>query len=246
MNKEVLSFSLVLIFPGCLEECGGEATPEPTPNVVFVRPLNGAIVPESFEVEIRLENFVHDRAVDGTVELYLDRACPLRGEPIRDALPRVQFFDGVPTLALTVSAGPYTMCVGLADQAGLAVGGVDLVSISVVTSTAGPRVRIVSPSPGATMRNGERMRFEVEGYVIRPRAAITGRDERFLFVVTDEACVAEGVDVDDVPTAARLEAGQTEYVVYLAPGRHTLCVGVADVDGRVEAANASIAIDTRY
>lgn len=246
MKRALVSLSFVVL-SGCLEECSGEPSPvDSGPEVKIVSPKTGARVPVQFELEVTLSDFVHDRTVDGTVEVYVDRTCPARGEPTRDALPRAQFFDGIPTLAMWLDAGPHTLCVGLADPNGLAIGGVDLTSFDVVTSTAGPRVRITYPSQRATMVNGERMRFEVDGYVVRPRAAMSDTDDRFLFVVTDEPCLALGSDVDDAPRATRLEAGQLEHVVYLPPGPHTLCVGVADVEGRVDTPSASITIDVRY
>jgi hypothetical protein len=246
MNKRPLSFMLILVLPACFDECDEAREVDPQPRVTFVHPDVGAVVLEDFEVEIELEHFVHDRTVDGTVELYINRDCPQPGEPTRDALPRAQFIDGNPKLAMRLPAGPHTLCVGLSDRSGLALVSRDLTRIEAVTSTAGPKVRIAYPADGATMVNGERMRFEVEGYVIRPRVTISRGDERFLFVVIDEPCLRAGTDVDDARTATRLEAGQLEHVVYLAPGRHTLCAGVADVEGRVGGPNASITIDVRY
>ena len=242
--KHSVLLTSLLLLSGCPTDCGGDAPAVP-PSVRIVSPESGEEVPEDLVVRVALTAFTPSRsstAADaGSVELYLDRACPPAGAKVTDEFPRVRLADGSRELALKLAPGPHRLCAGLADRADVALASRSEVSFTVSTARL-RRVRIVSPRDGDEFYSGESFYFSAENLQIVPRSMMQAADDAYLTLSIDVACPTAGTRVDEVDNLTRLEDGALSKGLFFSRGNHSVCLGAVDKEGRAIEARDQLTI----
>lgn len=88
-------------------------------------------------------------------------------------------------------------------------------------------VELTAPEDGATVAGGVALVMTAEGITIEPAGAVSDGAGHF-HVIADDGCVAAGETVPEDADHVHLGEGQADGVIYLEPGRHELCLQVAD------------------
>jgi len=105
-----------------------------------------------------------------------------------------------------------------------------------------PSIRIVSPAPGATVRQNLTVRVETENVRLAP-AGTTHDGEGHWHLLIDQGCLDSGTVIPADEVTVHVGDGTDSVTVELAPGRHELCAQLGDGFHVAVAVTDSIEID---
>ena len=214
------------------------AAPEVTdagPGVRFVRPLDGATVPPTFEVTMEATGLtvepsgeIHDGA--GHMHILVDTDFIEPGEVVLFDEQHLHFGKGQLTTVLTLTPGIHVLNLQFANGGHIALDGEeyrDTITVTVaadavpeVTSSE-PGVRFVRPLDGATVSPTFEVEMEATGLTVEPSGEIhEGAGHMHILVDTDFIEPGEVVLFDE--QHLHFGKGQLTTVLTLTPGIHVL------------------------
>lgn len=102
-----------------------------------------------------------------------------------------------------------------------------LLSAACGSDNADRSATLESPDDGANVAGGVHVAMTADGLTIEEAGKVRDGAGHF-HVIIDDGCVAEGETIAKDADHVHFGKGQAEGTVYLAPGRHKLCLQVAD------------------
>ncbi|MEZ4861398.1 MAG: DUF4399 domain-containing protein [Caldilineaceae bacterium] len=200
------------------------------PHVNFVSPSNGATVPPTVDVTMAATGLVvepsgeiHEGA--GHFHILIDTPFVEAGEVILTDDQHLHYGKGQLTTTLTLDPGVHVLRLQFANGAHIALPGPeyrDEITVTVAAdATAGPSVRFVTPSDGATVPPTFDVEMAATGLVVEPSGDIHEGAGHF-HILVDTPFVEPGEVILTDDQHLHYGKGQLTTTLTLEPGVHVL------------------------
>ncbi len=205
-------------------------------SIFFLQPTSNAIVPVTFTVAVSYTGISviagHDHATPGAGHLHLLVDSPFiePGQPVPSDEMHIHLADASTTTELSLSPGSHTLRLQFADSTHLALEGEQYrheIVVNVVEGAPEARVRIASPSAGATVPPTFTVVMAAAGLDMEP-AGVARPGAGHFHLLLDEPFVAPGDIIPTDATHLHFDQAQTRTEVTLTPGAHLIRLQFAD------------------
>ncbi|MEM7533512.1 MAG: DUF4399 domain-containing protein [Chloroflexota bacterium] len=205
------------------------------PNVFFKMPLDGAIVPPTFQVVMNAAGVAVDPAGDiiensGHMHILVDTDFVPAGEVIPNDEQHLHYGDGSLMTELTLTPGPHTLRLQLANGAHIALNGDeyrDEIIVMVSEDAPDQSVGFVMPADGAVVPETFDVQMTAAGLFVDPAGDIVENSGHFhILVNTDFIPAGEVIPNDE--QHLHFGGAQTMTTLTLEPGEYTLRLQLAN------------------
>ena len=206
-----------------------------SPSVGFELPGDGATVSSPFDVVMTAAGLVVEPSGDinegaGHFHILVDTDFIAAGQVIPTDEQHLHYGQGQTTISLELEPGEHTLRLQFADGAHIALEGDqyrDTITVVVESSTGSPAVGFEQPADGATVSSPFEVVMAATGLVVEPSGEINeGAGHFHILVDTDFIAAGQVIPTDE--QHLHYGQGQTEILLELEPGEHTLRLQFAD------------------
>ncbi|MBV7327091.1 DUF4399 domain-containing protein [Chloroflexi bacterium TSY] len=213
---------------------GKETETTSIPQVFFRTPKTGAVVTETFSVTMGSENFLIEPAGPpkegaGHFHIMINAPCVTPGELIPNDAQHRHFGGGQTEATLTLTPGEHTLCLQVGNGVHTALDLTHIITITVKQADMRdePRIFFIEPLDGTTVTETVTIKMGAENFLIEPAGSVQ-EDAGHFHIMIDTPCVGVGDYIPMDQNHRHFLLGQSEAVLHLTPGVHTLCLQGGD------------------
>ena len=205
-------------------------------SVRFVYPTDGAIVPETFPVQmaatgmvVEPSGLIRDAAVHMHILVNEDFTAP--GDAIVNDETHLHYGGGQLETELTLEPGEHILRLQAANGAHLALEGEQYqaeITVTVIEGAASPQVMFIEPMDGDTVSSPFAVRMGATGLAIESSGRVIREEGGHLHILVNEDFVATGEVIVNDETHLHYGGGQLATELELAPGEYTLRLQMAN------------------
>lgn len=208
----------------------------PEQSVRFVEPTNFATVPPTFTVVMAATGLivepagdVHDNA--GHMHILIDKDFVASGEAVPKDATDLHFGQGQLTATLSLPVGEHQLLLQFANGAHVAMDGPqyrDTITVTVADQAPAAQVQIVEPKDGAEVSSPFTVTMAVAGMIVEPAGAVTEEGRGHLHLLIDSDFIPAGQAIPKDATHLHFGLGQTQAILTLPAGEHTIRLQMAN------------------
>lgn len=228
----------------------------PEQSVRFSSPLDGAVVPSSFDAHMAVAGLLVDPAgeiVEGSGHLHilLDTDFIPAGEVIPNDATHLHYGKAQLQAPLVLEPGEHTLRLQFANGAHIALDGDqyrDEITITVEEDAASEAVQFVMPEDGAMVDSTFDVQMSAAGLFVEGAGAVLREEGGHMHILVDTDFIEAGNVIPKDEQHIHFGGGQTMAELTLEPGEHTLRLQMANgahiaMDGEQYRAEITVTVD---
>lgn len=208
----------------------------PAQSVRFSSPVDGAVVPPNFDVNMAASGFFVDPAgkiIEGSGHMHIlvDTDFIEPGSVIPNDAAHLHFGKAQLATSMELMPGEHTLRLQLANGAHIALEGDeyrDEITIFVEEGAASQSVRFVEPADGATVGSTFDVKMSATGLFVEGAGAVLREQGGHMHILVDTDFIEPGNVIPKDDQHIHFGGGQTLAELTLEPGEHTLRLQMAN------------------